>query len=344
MDTKIARICWNSNGWKKPSGPNGKSTDQNSFEVSPGFGHEEWLFDYSSLINGYHYAFLQPINNNAHKGQIYTIYLYYFERTSSKKLCIGHIKNTICIDEHEAQSAINTFNKNGRILKMEKDLSSVGLDPTSLNNNTSALLNFNIKFKPEDVVLYHEKRDITESVRNHRYILLNTDGAPFLDTEHSSDSLSSDISNILNSDLSKTEKDTLIKSRIGQGFFKDQVIKTWGGEKCAVTLVNIKEMLIASHIKPWKDCQNSDERLDGANGILLCSHIDKLFDRYLITFKIHGRKCTLKISQHCDKQQLKGLGIHEGEELSLDGFNTDDFRRFMKYIEHHNEVFDQKNQ
>ncbi|MEG0057993.1 HNH endonuclease, partial [Hafnia sp.] len=134
-----------------------------------------------------------------------------------------------------------------------------------------------------------------------------------------------------------------IKSRIGQGRFKENVINTWGGERCAVTLVNIREMLIASHIKPWRDCESSDERLDGANGVLLCSHIDKLFDRYLITFKFQGYKCILKISQHCDKQQLKGLGIHDGEELSLDNINVAELNRLKKYIEHHNAIFDQNN-
>lgn len=343
MDNKIARICWNSNGWKQPSGPNGKSTDQNSFEVNPGFGHEEWLFDYTNLIHGYQYSFLQPINNNAHKGRAYTIYLYYFEKASSKKICIGHIENVVCIDEFEAQNAINHFRENGRLEKMQRDLSLIGLEPASITKNTSALLNFNIKFKPDDVALYNNPIDITENIKNHRYILLNTDETPFEEKIDNTDPLSSDITSILTSDLSETEKDTLIKSRIGQGRFKENVINTWGGEKCAVTLVNIREMLIASHIKPWRDCENSDERLDGANGILLCSHIDKLFDRYLITFKFQGYKCILKISQHCDKQQLKGLGIHDGEELSLDSINVAELNRFKKYIEHHNAIFDQNN-
>ncbi|WP_279155987.1 HNH endonuclease [Obesumbacterium proteus] len=343
MDNKIARICWNSHGWKKPSGPNGKSTDHNSFEVNPGFGHEEWLFDYTNLIHGYQYSFLQPLNNNAHKGKTYRIYLYYFEKASSKKFCIGHIENVVCIDEQEAQNAIDHFRENGRLSKMQRDLSSIGLNPSLINENTSALLNFNIKFKPDDVVLHDIPKDITDSIKNHRYILLNTDKAPFEGKEDNTDPLTSDITDILTSDLSETEKDTLIKSRIGQGRFKENVINTWGGERCAVTLVNIREMLIASHIKPWRDCESSDERLDGANGILLCSHIDKLFDRYLITFKFQGYKCILKISQHCDKQQLKGLGIHDGEELSLDSINVAELNRLKKYIEHHNAIFNQNN-
>jgi hypothetical protein len=48
-----------------------------------------------------------------------------------------------------------------------------------------------------------------------------------------------------------------------------------------------KALLIASHIKPWSECDNA-ERLDGNNGLLLSPHIDKLFDRGWITFTDAG--------------------------------------------------------
>ena len=44
-------------------------------------------------------------------------------------------------------------------------------------------------------------------------------------------------------------------------------------------------MLRASHIKPWTNCANSNERLDGYNALLLAPHIDLLFDRGCITFQ-----------------------------------------------------------
>ena len=36
-----------------------------------------------------------------------------------------------------------------------------------------------------------------------------------------------------------------------------------------ITQVNRPEHLIASHCKPWRDCESNDERLDGENGLLL---------------------------------------------------------------------------
>ena len=49
-----------------------------------------------------------------------------------------------------------------------------------------------------------------------------------------------------------------------------------------------KRLLVASHIKPWRDATN-DERLDGNNGFLMSPHVDKLFDRGWISFADDGR-------------------------------------------------------
>ena len=59
VEEKIARICWNTNYWQKPSGKDGKSKD--TYELINGYGHEEWLFDKEKIIDGYHYSFLQGI-------------------------------------------------------------------------------------------------------------------------------------------------------------------------------------------------------------------------------------------------------------------------------------------
>ena len=60
-ERRMARICWNDNGWVFPSGRLGKSKDKKSHEGKYGYGHEEWLMDTSKLINGYNYGFLEPI-------------------------------------------------------------------------------------------------------------------------------------------------------------------------------------------------------------------------------------------------------------------------------------------
>jgi putative restriction endonuclease len=63
-----------------------------------------------------------------------------------------------------------------------------------------------------------------------------------------------------------TERDALTKARLGQGLFRHEVAKMEA--TCRVTGLARQEFLVASHIKPWRVCDNT-ERLCGANGLLL---------------------------------------------------------------------------
>jgi putative restriction endonuclease len=86
-------------------------------------------------------------------------------------------------------------------------------------------------------------------------------------------------------DIGATQKQQLILARRGQGVFKANV--RLNEMRCRVTNVADPQFLIASHIKPWRDC-NDQEKLDGCNGLLLSPHIDRLFDRGLMSFADDG--------------------------------------------------------
>ncbi|MBT0671777.1 HNH endonuclease [Novosphingobium profundi] len=86
-------------------------------------------------------------------------------------------------------------------------------------------------------------------------------------------------------DIGETRKLQLVQARRGQGVFKANVRLN---EKCCrLTGVSDPHFLIASHIKPWRDCSDQ-EKLDGCNGLLLSPHVDRLFDRGLISFDNDG--------------------------------------------------------
>jgi putative restriction endonuclease len=86
--------------------------------------------------------------------------------------------------------------------------------------------------------------------------------------------------------LPTTEREAVIKARVGQGEFRDRLLKLW--RSCAITGVEEPAVLRASHIKPWRKSSNS-ERLNRYNGLLLLPQYDHLFDRGLITFEDDGR-------------------------------------------------------
>ena len=86
-------------------------------------------------------------------------------------------------------------------------------------------------------------------------------------------------------DIGPTTKQQLVLSRRGQGIFKSNV--RLNESKCRVTGITDPRLLIASHIKPWS--KSSDlEKLDGCNGLLLSPHVDRLFDKGLLTFADNG--------------------------------------------------------
>lgn len=107
----------------------------------------------------------------------------------------------------------------------------------------------------------------------------------YLAEGHGNDA-ASDIDAILEDDgLSKTERVDLVMSRIGQGAFRQKLLTYWLA--CAVTGYRDTGLLVASHIKPWRDC-TSAERLNPYNGLLLTPNLDKAFDSGLVTFTKKG--------------------------------------------------------
>lgn len=101
-----------------------------------------------------------------------------------------------------------------------------------------------------------------------------------------------------------TEKEIIVKHRVTQGRFRSDLIKRYGG-KCAVTGLDIESLLIASHIKPWSE-SSTKEKNDPDNGLLLAAHIDKLFDKHLISFDVKGN---MIISNRLSHRQRSLLGI-----------------------------------
>lgn len=117
----------------------------------------------------------------------------------------------------------------------------------------------------------------------------------------------------------------LVEARYGQGIFRANVEKT--ENKCRLTDVNDKRVLIASHIKPWRK-STDDEKLDGNNGLLLSPHVDKLFDKGWITFTDDGKIL-------CADDRIKEIMKVWGLEINkfIGSFNEQQ----KKYLAYHRE-------
>ncbi|MCL1140226.1 HNH endonuclease [Shewanella pneumatophori] len=122
-------------------------------------------------------------------------------------------------------------------------------------------------------------------------------------------SIENDVDSILADDVTDTEKATLLKVRLGQGKFRQELLTYWGA--CAVTGYEDPSFLIASHIKPWSASDNC-ERLDYHNGLLLVANLDKAFDSGFVSFSENGQ---IMISKQLKEPEK--LGIHPTMSVEL---------------------------
>lgn len=140
------------------------------------------------------------------------------------------------------------------------------------------------------------------------------------------DSIVSEINAVENDNTIKaTEKESIVKSRIGQGVFRKGLIDYWHG--CAISQCPLTWMLVASHIKPWREADNQ-ERLDNYNGLLLLPNYDKLFDLGYISFNQTGK---IMCSRLLDKFDRDTIGLTN--DLHLVKLEE----QHLKYLKYHNE-------
>jgi predicted restriction endonuclease len=115
--------------------------------------------------------------------------------------------------------------------------------------------------------------------------------------------------------------------RTKQARFRADVMKKWDG-KCCVTSVNIPNILVAAHIKPWS-ASSPAERIDPENSLLLTPIYDRLFDKFVITFGLGEENGIAHIDYLSEiKKYANSIGLNlkaKINKISISG------RRYLKY-------------
>lgn len=114
-----------------------------------------------------------------------------------------------------------------------------------------------------------------------------------------------------------------IKTRVGQSQYRKALIDYW--KFCAVSGIEMVDILKASHIKPWSESTDS-ERIDKYNGLLLNPTLDALFDKGFITFSDEGK---IEISPQISSDDFSVLGITKESKLARIE------EQHKKYLEYH---------
>ena len=104
--------------------------------------------------------------------------------------------------------------------------------------------------------------------------------------------------------LSSSEREAIVKARVGQGRFRQSLIEYWSA--CTVTGCKDDTLLRASHIKPWSKT-TLEEKIDLYNGLLLSPALDACFDSGYVSFDDEGR---ILISERLAADDARVLGIN----------------------------------
>ena len=134
-----------------------------------------------------------------------------------------------------------------------------------------------------------------------------------------------------NSDIKGEEYECLVKQRVNQGVFRDQMIKRFH-KRCALCGVSNESFLIASHIKPWSK-SDPNEKLSKFNGLLLCPNHDKLFDKGYISFSDEGH---IMISSQLSDTDKIFLNVNDKMRIS-DELISEEMKVYLYY--HRTNVF-----
>lgn len=128
------------------------------------------------------------------------------------------------------------------------------------------------------------------------------------------------------------ERPAQTTQRINQAYFRNTLLKNYDGH-CCVTGMDIPQLLIASHIKPWKASDPATERLAASNGLLLNALHDKAFDQGLITLDNDYRIIVSSTVSRTSSAE-EWLYRFAGEQITLPQVMPPDPR----FIEYHNDV------
>lgn len=135
----------------------------------------------------------------------------------------------------------------------------------------------------------------------------------------------------------ETTREQTIKARRGQRFFQKTILNIYNSA-CAVCNLPIPELLIASHIIPWR--QSVEHRLNPRNGLCLCSIHDRAFDNGLIS--IDGNYSILisnKIASYLPSESLDNFLLKfTTQQITL----PEKFIPSQEFLEFHRDTIFQK--
>lgn len=216
------------------------------------------------------------------------------------------IPNNISFLLNETMLFINNQLNKSLIQPLKQIYQEVIIEKELLSTYTTALYTSNIVEHKNSYIEYkNENRIIT----NYKYLKTILNIIPRLGIPHDRD-----------------------QSKALQAFYKDTLFNEFN-HACPLCHAHISHMLIASHIKPFRDCAHIYEAIDHNNGMLLCRNHDFLFDQGYITFLDDGQ---ILISSRINPNEYFAYGLNNKYQLP-NHLLTKNRLKFLDY--HRNYIF-----
>lgn len=172
---KLARIAFNSGGWKKPTGDAGELESGETYNARNKFGHEDWLFRDEWVIDGWRYAFIQGMNKSrkAYLGESLNVTLYTLQPDRRRRL-VATINGLEALGDQQARDAVDVFRAKGWLKTMQDEVKAIGGTAEALGNPEWAEHVLNVRFRLANVDAYSPETFLPDDewIRDrHRYML-----------------------------------------------------------------------------------------------------------------------------------------------------------------------------
>lgn len=128
-----------------------------------------------------------------------------------------------------------------------------------------------------------------------------------------------------------------VKTRVNQSVFRQMVLANYS-TKCAITGIDIPELLLASHIMPWS--KNEEHRLNPENGICLSALYDKAFDKGII-----GINKNYEVILSTSLKKKKDTVFYKNHFASIDNLKIIEPLKYLprkEFLEYHLDTIFQK--
>lgn len=166
MKTYHARLCWNDNNWVAPAAE-ARSAESDSYAAEYGYGMEEWLFDTSRTIDGWHYAYVRAIEKSRNRllndGEESLRVLLWTKDPERHRWFVGEIQRVEVLTDEQSADVLREYDSRGWLDEMIEQLAAVDLQPSEWEQWI-----FNCRFKPHNAILFDPRRPVLATDRVHR--------------------------------------------------------------------------------------------------------------------------------------------------------------------------------